>query len=330
MKFSLIIPVYNTEKSIDKTLQSILCQNFNDYEVILVNDGSTDSSGSICEKYAIKNKNIYLIDKNNEGLVSARKTGALFMKGDYVWCVDSDDEIIDGSLNIFSNIIDDYHPDIICFKLFDEKKGTNTNYGQIKEGYYDSKAIYKDIFPVLFCDEKGYSFPGNLASKIIKKEVYLRSQLNVDNSIVLGEDEACSKPCICNSKSLYIIKETLYYYKYNRESITKKSPVFDIMNPIKRFNHYNSIIKNDYDFSQQIYRSIAHSLFNTLCSQFNRDKKYFKNRLIVKKAIEDIYYDTIIQNITYMKSIKMNLVIFVLKSKSIFIMYLYNIYKNRK
>lgn len=88
---SIIIPVYNVEKYLHICLDSVLAQTYTDYEVILVNDGSKDDSGKICEEYVKRDKRFSLISQDNKGLASARNTGIKAAKGKYIYFIDSDD-----------------------------------------------------------------------------------------------------------------------------------------------------------------------------------------------------------------------------------------------
>ena len=93
MKFSLIVPVYNSEKTISRCVDSIIKQSFSDYELILVNDGSKDKSLELCEEYERKYKNIRVINKENGGASSARNAGLDVAEGDYILFSDSDDYV---------------------------------------------------------------------------------------------------------------------------------------------------------------------------------------------------------------------------------------------
>lgn len=95
MLFSVCIPVYNTSKYLDECLRSVLIQTEKDYEIVLVDDGSTDDSGEICDRYAAQYPNIRVIHKENEGLMMTRRRGFREAKGDYFICVDSDDKLFD-------------------------------------------------------------------------------------------------------------------------------------------------------------------------------------------------------------------------------------------
>src|SRR5690606_22590995 len=97
-KVSVIIPVYNTENYLRECLDSILAQTFTDFEVLLINDGSTDSSGKICDEYAEKDSRIKVFHKENGGVSSARNLGLDNAKGEWICFVDSDDEILQDAL----------------------------------------------------------------------------------------------------------------------------------------------------------------------------------------------------------------------------------------
>ena len=124
-KFSVIIPVYNTEKYLERCLESVLNQNFKNYEIIIINDGSTDGSKKIIEKYLKKHKNIiYIENKSNKGLSNARNNGVLESNGEYLLFLDSDDYYNEGFLKKLNVNIKD-NVDVIKYKIrdvFEDKK----------------------------------------------------------------------------------------------------------------------------------------------------------------------------------------------------------------
>ena len=115
MKLSIIVPVYNVADYLPKCLDSLLAQDLpqNEYEIIVVNDGSTDNSGNIAQQYADKYANITLINQANQGLSGARNTGIKCAKGDYIQFVDSDDYVDIHLFERLQHIIEQYDPDII-------------------------------------------------------------------------------------------------------------------------------------------------------------------------------------------------------------------------
>src|SRR5690554_6668736 len=112
---SVIIPVYNSEKYLRKCIDSILIQPFKEFEIILVNDGSKDTSGEICDLYALNDKRIQVYHQNNGGVSHARNSGLAKARGEWIYFVDSDDSIQKGAFDIFFNNSNLSDVDIIQF-----------------------------------------------------------------------------------------------------------------------------------------------------------------------------------------------------------------------
>lgn len=115
--FSLIIPVYEVEQYIGKCLDSILSQSYNNWEAILIDDGSTDDSGTICDEYAARDGRFKVFHKANGGVSSARNVGLENARGEWIWFVDPDDWITDGALMFLSDIIKKHNCDTIFFGI---------------------------------------------------------------------------------------------------------------------------------------------------------------------------------------------------------------------
>ena len=107
MLFSVIVPIYNIEKYIRRCIDSVLLQSFTDFELILVDDGSPDRCGAICDEYAKKDERIKVIHKENGGLVSARQAGIKVASGDYIFHLDGDDAVLPDALESAYKIICD-------------------------------------------------------------------------------------------------------------------------------------------------------------------------------------------------------------------------------
>lgn len=132
MLFSIIIPVYNVEAYLKKCIDSVLIQTYNDYEIILVNDGSTDGSSAICRDYSTRNQQIKLIVQENRGVSAARNAGIAEAKGDYLLFLDADDKLKPGALAVLDEELSINKPDIIMFNadVFEDisKKFVNSPY----------------------------------------------------------------------------------------------------------------------------------------------------------------------------------------------------------
>ena len=136
--FSIIIPVYNVEKYLNKCVDSVLNQTFTDFEVILVDDGSTDNCPAICDSYAEKDKRVKVIHKPNGGLINARKSGLEIADGNYIGFVDSDDWIEPEMYELFANMIKKYSPDMVLSDFYFDNGNELTNSIQLfEQEFYD-------------------------------------------------------------------------------------------------------------------------------------------------------------------------------------------------
>ena len=143
-KLSIIIPVYNVEKYIDKCLASCVNQNLTDrldYEIVVVNDGTKDNSLSIVYDYMKMYNFIQLINKENGGLSSARNEGLKHCTGDYVWFVDSDDTIAINSLELIDRSIKEFSPDVLFFDI--TKIEESNGFSSYKKMYSSAREVTK-------------------------------------------------------------------------------------------------------------------------------------------------------------------------------------------
>lgn len=194
MKFSIIVPIYNVEKYLPQCIDSILNQDYKDFELILVNDGSPDDSLSICRQYAEKDKRVRIINKPNGGSTSSRKAGAKIAKGEYVICVDSDDYVEQGYFSCVARSLDEFNPDIVVlshYSLEGNKKILNKDF-VVQDLLQDKE--YEEVRDKFIYDptDKNISNPGiisySLWCKVVRREIYVKAQELVDDKIVIGED----------------------------------------------------------------------------------------------------------------------------------------------
>lgn len=224
-RFSIVIPIYNVEKYLHQCIESVLKQSFHDYELILVDDGATDSSGKICDEYASKYDKISVIHKTNGGLVSARRAGVLAANGEYIGYVDGDDWVADSWLSEVNKVIDQNHPDVVEYNAFKNIDGKNIEMKTSRfRGLFDQQEVREKIIPCMLFDkqQRFYTFGVLPAvwSKIIKTEI-LKENLCTEDRITFGEDVACIYNSILKCKSFYGIERPLYYYRQNSQSMTK-------------------------------------------------------------------------------------------------------------
>lgn len=220
---SILVPVYNTAPFLKKCIESIVSQSFDDWELILVNDGSTDESLQICEEYAMQYEKIFLIHKQNGGLVSARKAGMERARGVYVTYVDSDDWIEhDGYRKIFEVAVET-KADIIASPICMHRMGkTKILKNWMPTGLYADNDSLKNLKNNLMFKETWGHFGviPSLCGKWFRKDHVYKYQMNLKNEVIFGEDAAVSFPALWSAEKIYLSSETYYQYEVREGSIT--------------------------------------------------------------------------------------------------------------
>ena len=208
--FSIIIPVYKAEQYLRQCVDSVLEQTYSDWEVILVDDGSPDGSGVICDEYAQKDSRIKVIHKENGGVTSARTVGAEKASGEYLLFLDSDDYYSLDLLEQLSDIVTQYRPEAV---LFDGVR-FGGNQEQICVAL-DGGIYGTEIHDSLILDRKKHTPAINhgLSMKLLSKEHYLRYQLPVPGALYKGEDMAVSVPLLADCKRVAVTHCCGYYYR---------------------------------------------------------------------------------------------------------------------
>ncbi len=212
-EISVIIPVYNVEKYLNECLDSVLAQTFKDFEVICVNDGSTDNSPEILRQYADKDQRVKIVTQSNQGLSMARNNGLKEACGRYVYFVDSDDAIHPQCLELAHFLAETNNADLVCF-----------SYAKIKEKmpkviHFDTKELKSKTtsFPLKSCFRKKHKIRFNVWTKF-----YRRKLLNGLEFIpkIHFEDYPHTFAVMARKPKTVIIDEPLYFYRINEASIS--------------------------------------------------------------------------------------------------------------
>ncbi len=229
-EISIIVPIYNIKTYLAPCIESIMRQTFSELEIILVDDGSTDGSGEICESYKRADARITVIHKENEGLVSARKTGLQAAKGKYIAYVDGDDWIeTDMYERMYKRMIEEKVDVVMCGRYEDTGSVSRKVFHGIPEGRYHKQALIQKVYPWMIVNGVFFEwgiFPG-VWDKLFRRECLEPFQFEVDNRIVMGEDAVCTYPCLLNADSIYIMQECLYHYRQTTTSMVKRIKNFD-------------------------------------------------------------------------------------------------------
>ena len=214
--FSLILPVYNVDKYLDGCMQSVLAQDFKDYEVILVDDGSTDHSPAICDAYAEKYAFVRAIHKPNGGLSSARNAGLGAAQGRYVWFVDSDDRIEHGALAILAKACEN-DPDIVKFNYIRSGAYREAVRCNVAAGDYPGAALMEKAL------RSGGKYVLSAWSHAYKREFLEKSGVSFVNEREIGsEDYLFNLLLLPKAKAVRAIETCLYDYALREGSITRK------------------------------------------------------------------------------------------------------------
>lgn len=220
---SVIVPAYNIEKFIGQCIESILQQSYQDFELILVDDGSKDNTGRICDEYTKDDGRIKVIHKDNGGLVSARKTGISSAVGKYVTYVDGDDWLKQDALEIMCRKAIEMQADIVIADFVSIGKEQKNLIQNIDGGFYTKDKLEKVFYPSMLSKGEYFSFgiQPSLCGRMFRRDIILPFQLQVNEKIRLGEDAACCYACFLKAESLYYLKgQSLYCYRMRDTSIS--------------------------------------------------------------------------------------------------------------
>lgn len=209
---SVLVPVYNVEKTLDRCIQSILNQTFKDFEIILVNDGSTDNSGKLCDEYSEKYDNIRVIHKPNEGLGPTRNVGIKEAKGEFIYHCDSDDWIKEDLLEKAYKAITETDSEVLVFgyDIFTEKNGKIIPYDTVKveNGVYRN---YNDIRRFFTLQYFNYFIVLSACNRLYRRSFIVENNLYFP-SYRRCQDMAYSLLLFDHIEKLVTIEESFYCY----------------------------------------------------------------------------------------------------------------------
>lgn len=218
--FSVILPVYNVQAYLERCVRSVLQQDFNDYEVILVDDGSTDGSAELCDCLAEKNKSIRVIHQKNGGLAAARNTGMEAAQGQYIWFVDSDDWVEANALWRLHETAAEQKPDMVKFNYV-RVEGENTPIvSNASAGMYqgDKLAVLRNA---AFYSAGQYVL--SACTHIYRRDFLKQHGFRfVSERIVGSEDYLFNLEILAVVESVCVIGDALYYYEQRMGSLTQR------------------------------------------------------------------------------------------------------------
>lgn len=265
--FSIVIPVYRVEKYLPQAIESVLAQSVSDWELILVDDGSPDGCGEICDRYAAMDTRIRVIHKENGGLVSARQAGIKQCNGSYVLNLDGDDYWDSDLLLNLQTIIEQHHPDGLFFgfrKVTQDGEPICELNHKVEDGLYTGEALRRIQRSILYDPENpdlnrntGCTSYG-IVLTAFRRELLSPIQLLVPKEIKVGEDAAVTIPAICQCQSVYFLNKVAYNYRIRHSSISHTFSATEMEETAKLIEHlkkYASIIPSQ-NFEGFTYREM--------------------------------------------------------------------------
>lgn len=285
---SVIIPVYNSEKYLKECLDSVVNQSFKDFEVLLINDGSTDNSGQICDEYAAKDNRFRVFQKENGGVSSARNLGLENAKGEWIAFVDSDDKVEkDYLLDLKNGLINDKIGLVI--HSFKKVNGDTVNNYKIENGI-----VKVDNLEELF-EKRNINNFGYPVSKLFKKEIIKKNNLKFPLELTIAEDISFLLNYIPKSNKINFQEKYNYNYLIRSNSLTTTKKHYTknwdryLYNKDDLRKNYGNIIEDSLikHFHGKLIDSLGMRLFTIFSDLYLSDIKQ-KERIQFLKTLDNL------------------------------------------
>lgn len=238
---SVIVPIYNVAEYLDQCVTSILNQTYRKLEIILVDDGSTDRSGEICDFYAQKDVRVKVYHKPNGGPDSARKMGIKAASGEYVGYVDGDDWVDECMYEEMAQKAEKYDCDVVIGGIADSYNGETKNRKHwLDEGYYDEQMHKSLVVPNVLYSGIFYKtiVQTSLCDKIFKRNLLMQFQLRDGLNTTIADDTMVTMPSIIFAKTIYIMNGYHYHYRIRDNSLKHQACREDIKKQIRENYHF--------------------------------------------------------------------------------------------
>lgn len=274
-KISIIVPIYNVEKYLNDCIESIINQTYKNLEIILVNDGSTDSSLEICEEYARNYENIKVINKKNGGVSDARNKGLENATGTYIIFIDSDDYLAPNSCEILYDAIKESNVEFVTANFaFTNNDGTPWKRPMFSDKFkrtYISIDDYKKSFYLLNC---------GIWNKIFKRDFIEKNKLRFEKNLP-SEDDIFVTLAFIKAKNSYYVDDVVYYYRQReikKGALSRSSncnlDFFKKMNKTYKIVYENFKINNQMNFYKYYYsKRISYILYKFIDSLILTDRE---------------------------------------------------------
>lgn len=281
---SIIVSVYNAEAHLTQCVESILAQTHANLELILVNDGSKDGSGDLCDKFAASDPRVVAIHTENHGQTHARTTGLKKSRGEYIHLVDADDWLVPNMEELMFATARKHNADIVtCNATFHYAKHSVPVKQYVPTGVFDKERLMAELYPKMLYSGRFFFFGIYAAmwNKLFRRDSITPNILAVDESIKIGEDGVATYGAFLDAKKVVVLPDHLYQYRDNNDSITRTycKEQFDsaltLINALRKLNDKKSV----YDLSSQIDYYFMYNVRSIFLEEFYyRHKKKFSAR----------------------------------------------------
>lgn len=271
IKVSVIVPVFNREDYIIDCIESLISQTYDYIEIILVDDGSTDRSGILCDNYAGIDNRIKVIHKTNGGHQSARNAGLICSSGDYITYVDSDDWVDKDYIEKLIEGVEQFDADIVIAAGYmnEAENGVTKVFAKLPSGFYSGDKLLNFFYSHMLSfssDCLEYGVHPFMCNKLFKRSIISQVQLSAPIDIVKGEDVMCTYPCLLMADKIAVLSISSYHYRRWNGSITMQKTFESIEDLVFRHN----CIKKQFekvDFSEAIKNQFYIYYWHNLCQQ---------------------------------------------------------------
>ena len=244
-KVSIIIPVYNAMKQLDRCIESVLKQDFTDFELLLIDDGSSDSSGEICDKYATQDSRIRVVHKENTGVSDSRNMGISLATGEFLQFLDSDDWITPEATGLLVRSAQKNDCELVIaefYRVVGERLAR-------KGGIQEDVIMDREEFALHMMDNPADFYYGVLWNKLYRRDIIVKNGLQMDKDISWCEDFIFNMQYIRYVKKVYALQVPIYYYVRTKGSLVSQGMSISKTIQMKRtvFKCYKEFYKDVFD-----------------------------------------------------------------------------------
>ncbi|MDO4293911.1 MAG: glycosyltransferase [Eubacteriales bacterium] len=261
-RVSIIVPVYNAQKYLERCVDSILEQDYKDFELLLMDDGSTDGSGKICDSYAERDRRVRVVHKKNSGVSDTRNQALSLAEGELIQFLDSDDWIVPEATRLLVRSMEEYGCDMVISDFYRVSGERLAQKGDIEE----DRVMTRQEFAACMVENPADFYYGVLWNKMYRRSIIEKYQIRMDTSLSWCEDFLFNLEYIRHAESFYALQVPIYYYLKRKGSLVSQGASINntMRMKINIFEYYNEFYKDVYDHED--YANIRLQVYSFLWS----------------------------------------------------------------